>query len=215
MTPAAETEAPVASTSFRSIQGQGQRTSEEAERCQEPSKKGKRQSQLAQTLPTTVQDSQIGAFTHGQCIQHGQDFYGGHSQRAGKDEQKFSKEIIDQIHFVQSDIHVALAKFDAKLHKLTSEISELKRNDKRYTEWYQVANSGIDSIINTCNRIESTGQVQNDEMKNLSIFKMNDQLKIMKDHVLEIVENTNEFATHLAKCDSERQKLKNEISANL
>ncbi|MBW0576802.1 hypothetical protein O181_116517 [Austropuccinia psidii MF-1] len=44
---------------------------------------------------------------------------------------------------------------------------------------------------------------------------MNDQLKILKDHVLEIVENTNQFATHLAESDSERQKLKNEIIANV
>ncbi|MBW0535264.1 hypothetical protein O181_074979 [Austropuccinia psidii MF-1] len=52
-------------------------------------------------------------------------------------------------------------------------------------------------------------------MEDLSIFKMNDQLKILKDHVLEIVENTNQFATHLEKSDSERQKLKNEIIANV
>ncbi|MBW0564867.1 hypothetical protein O181_104582 [Austropuccinia psidii MF-1] len=44
---------------------------------------------------------------------------------------------------------------------------------------------------------------------------MNDQLKILQDHVLKIVENTNQFATHLAKSDSERQKLKNEIIANV
>ncbi|MBW0531375.1 hypothetical protein O181_071090 [Austropuccinia psidii MF-1] len=55
-------------TSFRSVQGQTQRTSEEAERSQEPSKQGQRQSQLAQTLPTRVQDPQIGAFSHGKCI---------------------------------------------------------------------------------------------------------------------------------------------------
>ncbi|MBW0533658.1 hypothetical protein O181_073373 [Austropuccinia psidii MF-1] len=88
-------------------------------------------------------------------------------------------------------------------------------NDKRHTEWYQLANSRIDSIINTFNTSESTCQVQNDEMEDLSIFKTNDQLKILKDHVLEIVENTNQFATHLAKSDSERQKLKNEIIANV
>ncbi|MBW0561354.1 hypothetical protein O181_101069 [Austropuccinia psidii MF-1] len=52
-------------------------------------------------------------------------------------------------------------------------------------------------------------------MEDLSNFEMNDQLKILKDHVLEIVENTNQFATHLAKSDSERQKLKNEIIANV
>ncbi|MBW0561699.1 hypothetical protein O181_101414 [Austropuccinia psidii MF-1] len=36
MTPAWETEAPVASTSSRSVQGQAQRTSEEAERSHKP-----------------------------------------------------------------------------------------------------------------------------------------------------------------------------------
>ncbi|MBW0515234.1 hypothetical protein O181_054949 [Austropuccinia psidii MF-1] len=40
---------------------------------------------------------------------------------------------------------------------------------------------------------------------------MNYQLKILKDHVLEIVENNNQFATNLAESDSERKKLKNEI----
>ncbi|MBW0555550.1 hypothetical protein O181_095265 [Austropuccinia psidii MF-1] len=34
-------------------------------------------------------------------------------------------------------------------------------------------------------------------------------------HVLEIIKNTNQFATHLAKSESERQKLKNEIIANV
>ncbi|MBW0586758.1 hypothetical protein O181_126473 [Austropuccinia psidii MF-1] len=52
-------------------------------------------------------------------------------------------------------------------------------------------------------------------MEDLPMFQMNDQLKILKDHVLEIVENTNQFATHLSKSDSERQKLKNEIIANV
>ncbi|MBW0582375.1 hypothetical protein O181_122090, partial [Austropuccinia psidii MF-1] len=49
-------------TSSKSVQRQAQRTSEEAERSQEPSRQGQRQSQLAQTLPTGVQDPQIGAF---------------------------------------------------------------------------------------------------------------------------------------------------------
>ncbi|MBW0567604.1 hypothetical protein O181_107319 [Austropuccinia psidii MF-1] len=52
-------------------------------------------------------------------------------------------------------------------------------------------------------------------MEDLSIFNINDQLKIIKDHILEIAENTNQFATHLAKSDSERKKLKNEIIANV
>ncbi|MBW0501517.1 hypothetical protein O181_041232 [Austropuccinia psidii MF-1] len=49
-------------TSSRSVQRQTQRTSEEEERAQEPSGKRRRQRKLAQTLPTRVQDPQIGAF---------------------------------------------------------------------------------------------------------------------------------------------------------
>ncbi|MBW0589963.1 hypothetical protein O181_129678 [Austropuccinia psidii MF-1] len=123
MTPALD-EGPVASTSSRSIQSKAQRTSEEEERSQEPS----RQSQLAQTLPTRVQDPQIGAFSSGKCLQYGQNSYGIHSQRAGKDEQDFSMQIIDEIHFVKSIIDVELGKFNAKLNKIILDISELKRN---------------------------------------------------------------------------------------
>ncbi|MBW0538067.1 hypothetical protein O181_077782 [Austropuccinia psidii MF-1] len=84
-----------------------------------------------------------------------------------------------------------------------------------YTEWYKLINVRLDSITNTCDRIESKCQVQNDEMEDLSILNINDQLRILKDHVLEIIDNTNQFATHLAKGDSERQKLENEIIANV
>ncbi|MBW0505338.1 hypothetical protein O181_045053 [Austropuccinia psidii MF-1] len=52
-------------------------------------------------------------------------------------------------------------------------------------------------------------------MEDLSILNINDQLRILKDHVLEIISNTNQFATNLARSDSERQKLKNEIIANV
>ncbi|MBW0533010.1 hypothetical protein O181_072725 [Austropuccinia psidii MF-1] len=84
-----------------------------------------------------------------------------------------------------------------------------------YTEWYQLTNVRLDSSTNTCDRIESKCQFQNDEMEDLSILNINDQLRILKDHVLEIIENTNQFATHLEKSDSERQKLKNEIISNV
>ncbi|MBW0573610.1 hypothetical protein O181_113325 [Austropuccinia psidii MF-1] len=110
-------------TSSRSVQGQAQDTSEEAERYQEPSRQGKRQSQLAQTLPTRVQDPQIGAFSHGKCIQHGQNSDVIHIQGAGKDEQNFSTQMIQQIHFVKSSIDVELGKFDANINKMTSDIS--------------------------------------------------------------------------------------------
>ncbi|MBW0507050.1 hypothetical protein O181_046765 [Austropuccinia psidii MF-1] len=85
MTPVLEKEGPVESTSSRSVQRQAQRTPEEEERSQEPSRKGKGKSHLAQTLPTRVQDPQIGGFSSGQCLQYGQNSYGIHSQGAGKD----------------------------------------------------------------------------------------------------------------------------------
>ncbi|MBW0546784.1 hypothetical protein O181_086499 [Austropuccinia psidii MF-1] len=52
-------------------------------------------------------------------------------------------------------------------------------------------------------------------MEDLSILNINDQLRILKEHVLEIISNTNQFATHLEKSDHERQKVKNEIIANM
>ncbi|MBW0536358.1 hypothetical protein O181_076073 [Austropuccinia psidii MF-1] len=157
----------------------------------------------------------MGAFSNGQCLQYGQNSYGIHSQRAGKDEQDFSMEIIAEIHFVKSSSDAELGKFDENLNKIILDMSELKRNDKKYTELYQLENVRLDSITNTCNRIESKCQVQNDKMEDLSILKINDQIRILKDNVLEITRNTNQFDTHLAKSDSERQKLKNEIIANV
>ncbi|MBW0549796.1 hypothetical protein O181_089511 [Austropuccinia psidii MF-1] len=170
--------------SSRSVQGQAQKTSEEAERSQEPSGQGQSQSQSAQTLPTRVQDPQIGASSHGECIQHAQNLDGILSQGSGKDEQNFSTQIIQQIHFVKSSIDVELGKFDAKINKIPSDISELKRNDPKHTEWFQLTNVRLDSIINTCDIIESKCQVQNDEMEDLSTFNINDQLKILKDLIL-------------------------------
>ncbi|MBW0490680.1 hypothetical protein O181_030395 [Austropuccinia psidii MF-1] len=69
-------------TSSRSVQRQAQRTSEEEERSQEPLRKGQRQKQLPQTLLTGVQDTKIGAFRQGQCLQYGQTSHGIQSQRA-------------------------------------------------------------------------------------------------------------------------------------
>ncbi|MBW0529022.1 hypothetical protein O181_068737 [Austropuccinia psidii MF-1] len=52
-------------------------------------------------------------------------------------------------------------------------------------------------------------------MEDLSILKINDQLRMLKDHVLEVTKNTNQCATHLAQSDRERQKVKNEMISNL
>ncbi|MBW0580949.1 hypothetical protein O181_120664 [Austropuccinia psidii MF-1] len=81
-------------TSPRNLQREAQRTSEEEERSQAPSGQAQRQSKLVQTLPTKVQDPQIAAFSRGQCLQYGQDSYGVHSQRAGKNKHDLSMQII-------------------------------------------------------------------------------------------------------------------------
>ncbi|MBW0529994.1 hypothetical protein O181_069709 [Austropuccinia psidii MF-1] len=52
-------------------------------------------------------------------------------------------------------------------------------------------------------------------MEDLSTKNINDQLKILKNHVLTVVDNTNQFAINLERSDSERQKLKDEILAHV
>ncbi|MBW0553951.1 hypothetical protein O181_093666 [Austropuccinia psidii MF-1] len=58
-------------------------------------------------------------------------------------------------------------------------------------------------------------QVQDDEMEDLSTKNINDYLKILKDNILKLFNNTNQFAIHLARSDRERQKLKDKILAHL
>ncbi|MBW0578186.1 hypothetical protein O181_117901 [Austropuccinia psidii MF-1] len=129
-------EGPVASTSSRNIQKEAQRTSEKEERSQEPSGQGQMQRKFSQILPPRVQDPQIGAFSRGQCLQGGQYSYGIHSQGAGKDKQDLFMQIIQRINFFKSSLDVELGNFNANLNKITSDISELKRNDKSNTELY-------------------------------------------------------------------------------
>ncbi|MBW0554938.1 hypothetical protein O181_094653 [Austropuccinia psidii MF-1] len=215
MTPALEKEGLVSSTSSRSVQGQAQNTSEETERSQEPLGKRQRQSQLAQTLPTRVQDPQIGNFISGKCLQYFQNSYGIHSQGEGKNKQDFPTQIIQEMKIFKTSINVELGKIDAKLTTITLGINDLKKNDRHSSEWYKSTISKLDSITNTCDRTESKCQVQDDEIGNISISHINEQLTILRHQGLEIISNTNQFATHLAKIDSERQKLKNEIITNV
>ncbi|MBW0578311.1 hypothetical protein O181_118026 [Austropuccinia psidii MF-1] len=98
-----------------------------------------------------------------------------------------------------------------KFNDLTLDINDFKKNDRTFAEWYKVTDSKIESIYNTCDKIERKFQVQNDELEDLSITKIHDQLEILKTHAVEIVDNTNIFATNLARSDSQRQKLKNEV----
>ncbi|MBW0551287.1 hypothetical protein O181_091002 [Austropuccinia psidii MF-1] len=202
-------------TRSRSVQIQAQRTSEEAERFQKPSRQGQRQSQLAQTYPTRVQVPQIGAFSHGQCLQYGKDSYGIHSQGAGKDEQNFSTEMIQKIHFVKTSIDVEIGKIDAKLTKMTLDISDLKKNDKHSAEMHKSIIAKLELLTNTCDRLESKYHVQEDEMEHFSTRNINDQLRVLKDFFLAVAENTSQFATHLERSDSERKKLKEEILAQV
>ncbi|MBW0541966.1 hypothetical protein O181_081681 [Austropuccinia psidii MF-1] len=94
---------------------------------------------------------------------------------------------------------------------LTSDINDLKKNDRTFTKWCKVTNARLESISNKCDRIERKFGVQHDELEDLSITNINNQLTILKNHALEIVDNTNLFALNLERSDSEIQKLQNEI----
>ncbi|MBW0501296.1 hypothetical protein O181_041011 [Austropuccinia psidii MF-1] len=191
MTPDLEKEGPVSSTSSRSVQRQAQRTSEETERSQEPSRKGKRKIQLAQTLPKGVQDPPIGAFRSGQCLQYAQDSYGIHSQGELEYEQDFSTQIKQEIQFVRTSINVELGEIDPKLTKLTLDINYLKNNNKNSAELHNSTIAQLELISNSCDRIESKYQVHDDEMEGIFTTNINDNLKILKDHVLTVGDNTN------------------------
>ncbi|MBW0563194.1 hypothetical protein O181_102909 [Austropuccinia psidii MF-1] len=73
----------------------------------------------------------------------------------------------------------------------------------------------LELLTNTCDRIESKYHVQDDEMEDLSTRNINDQLRVLKDYFFPVDENTNQFATHLARSDSERKQLKEEILAQV
>ncbi|MBW0461168.1 hypothetical protein O181_000883 [Austropuccinia psidii MF-1] len=122
----------------------------------------KTQSQLAQSLPTRVQDPQFGTISSGQCFQYGQNSHGIHSERAGKDEQDFSMQMIDEIQFGKSIIDVELGKFDATLNKITSDINELRTNDRHSSDWHKLKITKPDLILNACDRIKGRHKVQID-----------------------------------------------------
>ncbi|MBW0575692.1 hypothetical protein O181_115407 [Austropuccinia psidii MF-1] len=98
---------------------------------------------------------------------------------------------------------------------MTSANNYLKKNDRTSAEWHNLTAARLGSISNACDRTESKSKVQDDGMQELSIANINNQLAILKNHVLEIFNSTNLFSTHLARSDSERKKFKNEIIAHL
>ncbi|MBW0523222.1 hypothetical protein O181_062937 [Austropuccinia psidii MF-1] len=73
----------------------------------------------------------------------------------------------------------------------------------------------MELLTNTCERIESKYHVQDDEMEDFSTKNINEKVRVLKDYVLAVAENTSQFATQLARSDSERKKLKEEILAQV
>ncbi|MBW0499410.1 hypothetical protein O181_039125 [Austropuccinia psidii MF-1] len=73
--------------------------------------------------------------------------------------------------------------------------------------------SKLELLTNTCDRIESKYHVQDAEMEDFSTRNIIDQLRVLKDYVVAVAENTSQFATHLARSNSETKKLKEEILA--
>ncbi|MBW0512027.1 hypothetical protein O181_051742 [Austropuccinia psidii MF-1] len=73
----------------------------------------------------------------------------------------------------------------------------------------------LELLTNTRYRIESKYNVQEDQMEYFSTRNINDQLRVQKDYFVAVAENKSQFATHLARSDSERKKLKEEILAKV
>ncbi|MBW0543963.1 hypothetical protein O181_083678 [Austropuccinia psidii MF-1] len=122
---------------------------------------------------------------------------------------------IQEIQFFKTSITVEIVKIDAKLTKIELDINDLKKNNKHSSEWHKYTIARLQLISNKCDRIEIKHQVQDDEMEDLSTTNINDQLKIPKNQVLTVVDNTNQFTMHLARSDSERQKLKDEMLSHV
>ncbi|MBW0500228.1 hypothetical protein O181_039943 [Austropuccinia psidii MF-1] len=122
---------------------------------------------------------------------------------------------IDEIQFVKSTIDLELGSFDSKSNKIKLDIHYLKTNKRLSAYWNKLTTARLESISNTCDRIESKYKVQDYGMEDLLITDINDKFKILENHVLEIVYNTSVFATHLARSESESKKLNDEIIAHV
>ncbi|MBW0571180.1 hypothetical protein O181_110895 [Austropuccinia psidii MF-1] len=94
------------------------------------------------------------------------------------------------------------------------DINEVKKNKKHSAELHKSTIAKLELISNTCERIESKYQVQDGEMEDHSTKNMNEKVEVLKNHVLTVVDNTNQFSIHLARSDSEKQKFKDEELAN-
>ncbi|MBW0478845.1 hypothetical protein O181_018560 [Austropuccinia psidii MF-1] len=93
--------------------------------------------------------------------------------------------IIQEIQFFNNSINVELGKIDEKIAKITSDVNDFKNNDTDSAKFQNSKIDRLDIICRTCDRIQK------------------------------IVKHTNQLATHLARSDSERLKLKDEILAHV
>ncbi|MBW0466108.1 hypothetical protein O181_005823 [Austropuccinia psidii MF-1] len=98
---------------------------------------------------------------------------------------------------------------------MTLDINELKKNNKHSAKLNKSTIAKLELISDKCDRIESKYQVQDDEMEDISTTNINDQLMLLKNHLLKVVDNTNQFPIHFERSDSERQTLKDEILAHV
>ncbi|MBW0501679.1 hypothetical protein O181_041394 [Austropuccinia psidii MF-1] len=119
--------------------------------------------------------------------------------------------MIQEIQFVSTSINVELGKIDAKSTKITSDILNLKNNDRASSELNKFKIDRLDIICNTCDRIESKCQVQDDEIDEIFTATINEQPTFIGNHVLEVFKHTNQLSKNLERSDSERQKLKDKI----
>ncbi|MBW0486365.1 hypothetical protein O181_026080 [Austropuccinia psidii MF-1] len=124
-------------------------------------------------------------------------------------------EIIQEIYFVQTSINVEIDNIDAKFTEITLDINDLKKNYKHYASMHKSVIAKLELLSNTCYRIESKYPVQDDEMEDFFTRNINNQIRVFKDYVLAVAENTSQFSTHLARSDSERKKLIEEILAQV
>ncbi|MBW0501564.1 hypothetical protein O181_041279 [Austropuccinia psidii MF-1] len=123
--------------------------------------------------------------------------------------------ILQEIQLVKSSISVELGKIHATLTKITLDINDVRKNNKNSAELHKSTIAKLELISNTSGRIESKYQVEDDEVEYLSTTNINDQLKVLKNHVLIVANNTNQVSIHFARSDSERQKFKHEILAHV
>ncbi|MBW0480075.1 hypothetical protein O181_019790 [Austropuccinia psidii MF-1] len=137
------------------------------------------------------------------------------SKEKEKMNRNFYTQMIQEMECVNTSINLELSKIDETLTKITSDINDLKRNGRASAKLHKSTIDRLDIIFNKCDRIVSKFQVQDYEIEGISLTSINEQVKFLTNHVLEMVKHTNKVSTHLARSENERQKLKDGILAHV